>query len=143
MLGPVLFNLYIRSIYSFVQQLGLSIFWYAEDHQITKSFKACTEAEILTIQLNHCFNNIKSRMNQFYLQLNDSQSQIIVFGPRKVLNALHINGINIGTSTIRFVSTVENIGIYMDQRLSFEKQIVELKKRIFRTLRNIRKIRFF
>ena len=33
-LGPVLFNLYIRSIYKCVQRLDFSIFGYADDHQI-------------------------------------------------------------------------------------------------------------
>ncbi|KAL5270292.1 hypothetical protein ACHWQZ_G001136 [Mnemiopsis leidyi] len=37
-LGPVLFNLYIRSIYRFVQKFGFNIFGYADDHQILKSF---------------------------------------------------------------------------------------------------------
>ncbi|KAL5260539.1 hypothetical protein ACHWQZ_G010621, partial [Mnemiopsis leidyi] len=32
-LGPVLFNLYIRSIYRYVQALNFTIFGYADDHQ--------------------------------------------------------------------------------------------------------------
>ena len=41
-----------------------------------------------------------------------------------------------------FVPTVKNLGLVMDNRLVFDKQIVNLKKKCFHTLRNIRKIRF-
>ena len=37
-LGPVLFNIYIRSIYACVQKLGFGILGYADDHQILKVF---------------------------------------------------------------------------------------------------------
>ena len=41
-----------------------------------------------------------------------------------------------------FVPTVKNLGLVMDNQLVFDKQIVNLKKKCFHTLRNIRKIRF-
>ena len=142
-LGPVLFNLYIRSIYSCVKRLGFNILGYADDHQILKSFKAQTESQILNVQLQNCFAAIKRWMNHFFLQLNDSKTQIIVFGSRNVLNELQINGVQLNSSTtIRFVSTVKNLGFHMDSGLTFDKQILELKKKCFRTIRNIRKIKF-
>ena len=82
-------------------------------------------------------------MNSYYLQLNDGKTQIIVFGSTKVLNEVHLNGVNITSGTaIRFISTVKNLGIYMDSKLTLEKQVVNLKKKSFSTLRNICKIRF-
>ena len=82
-------------------------------------------------------------MNQYYLKMNDSKTQIIIFGPTKVLSEIKIHGLNIGTDvTIRFQSTVKNLGVLMDSGLTFEDQVVKLKKQCFRTLRNIYKIRF-
>jgi len=83
-------------------------------------------------------------MNSYFLQLNDGKTQIIVFGSAKVLNMIQLNGINMVSSgtSIRFISNVKNLGIYMDSRLTMENQIVHLKKKCFSTLRNIRKIRF-
>ena len=43
-LGPVLFNLYIRSIYRFVQGLNFTVFGYADDHQILKKFKPINQS---------------------------------------------------------------------------------------------------
>ena len=124
-LGPVLFNLYIRSIYKCVQKLGFHIFGYADDHQILKSFNATSQSMILANELSHCFKIIKKWTNQYYLQLNDSKTQIIVFGSSKVLNNINIKGVNISAgTTIRFISTVKSLGIYMDSRLSMELWLI-------------------
>ena len=100
---------------------------YADDHQVTKSFTCSSQTEVLTIELQNCFETIKRWMNQFFLQLNDSKTQIIVFGSSNVLRSLKINGINLGSNnTIRFVSTVKNLGVYMESSLTFEKQTILL-----------------
>ena len=142
-LGPVLFNLYIRSIYKCVQRLDFSIFGYADDHQILKSFKAEGQVNVITHELTRCFSLIKAWMNRFYLQLNDSKTQIIVCGSSRVLSEIQMQGVHLtmGT-TVRFASCVKNLGVQMDNHLTFEHQIVKLKQNCFRTLRNICKIRF-
>ena len=142
-LGPVLFNLYIRSIYCSVKNLGFKILGYADDHQIYQSFNSCNQLNTLTIQLRQCFRIIKNWMSLYCLQLNDSKTQIIVFGSRNVLNNIQLGGINMSPSTtIRFVSCVKNLGFLLDNQLNFQKQIVEVKRKCFHTIRNIRKIRF-
>ena len=138
-LGPVLFNIYIRSIYSSVKHLGFDVMGYADDHQVYKHFQSCQQSMVLAHELSRCFKVIQNWMNQYYLQLNSSKTQIIVFGTPSI----HIQGINLVDGTcIRFVSTVKNLGVYMDSCLSMEKQVMEVKKKSFRTLRNICKIRF-
>ena len=142
-LGPVLFNLYIRSIYKFVQKFGFNIFGYADDHQILKSFRAEGQVKVLTHELIRCFTQIKFWMNHFFLQLNDSKTQIIVCGSNKVLNQIQIQGIHLTAgTTVRFVNCVKNLGVQMDNHLTFREQVVHLKQKCFRTLRNICKIRF-
>ena len=130
-LGPVLFNLYIRSIYGFVQALNFSIFGYADDHQIMKHFKPYNQGVTLLTKLKECFAAVKSWMQKYYLAMNDSKTQIIIFGPTSVLKEITVNGVNIGSCniTIRFVSTVKNLGIYMDAALSMKDHIAELKKK--------------
>ena len=142
-LGPVLFNLYLRSIYRVVQSCGFKIFGYADDHQVLKSFRPESQLRVLTHELTRCFSQIKSWMNHFFLQLNDSKTQIIVCGSSKILQQIQIQGIHLtmGT-TVRFVDCVKNLGIQMDNLLSFEEQVIHLKKKCYSTLRNICKIRY-
>lgn len=142
-LGPVLFNLYIRSIYHCVKLLGFTIMGYADDHQICKSFPHSKQCEVLSLELKNCFHGIKQWMSKYFLQLNDSKTQIIVFGPSKTLNKILIQGVNITLDTnIRFVSTVKNLGMEMDRCLTFRSHVMTLKQKCFHTLRNVRKLRF-
>ena len=142
-LGPVLFNLYIRSIYTSVKRLGFIILGYADDHQIYKPFTCCNQIDTLIIQLKQCFHLIKSWMSKYFLQLNDSKTKVIVCGSRSTLDSIKLGGVNMtGSTTVRFVSSVKNLGFIMDSQLNFEKQIVDIKKKCFNTIRNIRKIRY-
>ena len=142
-LGPVLFNLYIRSIYRFVQGLDFTIYGYADDHQILKRFKPINQCETLLSKLRGCFESIRAWMRKYFLAMNDSKTQIIVFGPMSVLREINIKGVNFGSdTTVRFVSTVKNLGIHMDSGLTMSNHVVELKKKCFLTLRNLTKIRF-
>ena len=142
-LGPVLFNIYIRSIYRFVQHMNFNIHGYADDHQISKCFKPAAQGVVLTHNIERCFNQIKMWMNEYFLQMNDSKTQIIIYGPPRVLETISIGGVNFGSATsIRFVSDVKNLGVRMDSALTLQAQVVDLKKKCFRTIRNINKIRF-
>jgi len=142
-LGPVLFNLYIRSIYGCVKNLGFNISGYADDHQVFKSFGTTSQGMVLIYDLDRCFQEIKRWMSRYYLQLNDGKTQIIVFGSTNILKEIQINGINTSSgTTVRFISTVKNLGIYMDSQLTLSNHVVNLKKKCFLTLRNICKIRF-
>ena len=142
-LGPVLFNIYIRSIYLCVKKALFKIVGYADDHQIYKSFYAADQHCVLCEELKQCFATIKQWMNQYYLKLNDDKTQIIICGPSRILNKIRMMGVNIAEGIpIQFKTTVKNLGILMDNKLSMRKQVIEVKKRSFRTLRNIRRIRF-
>ena len=134
-LGPVLFNLYLRSIYNCVQKLNFNIFGYADDHQITKVFHPMQQGDVLTVQLVNCFTVIKRWMQSYYLQLNSTKTQIIVFGPARILDEVLIGGVNISPgANIRFVSSVRNLGVQMDNMLTFDAHVTNLKKKCFHIL---------
>ena len=142
-LGPVLFNIYIRSIYGYVQALNFVIHGYADDHQIMKTFRLSEQGTVLGCELKKCFELTKLWMSQYFLKMNDAKTQIIIFGPPKVLRDITIGGINLDDGvSIRFINTVKNLGVNMDSALTMAAQVTGLKQRCFRTLRNIRKIRY-
>ena len=143
-LGPVLFNIYIRSIYLCVQRLGFKIHGYADDHQILKSFRYSSQSIVLTYDLQRCFATIKSWMAQYFLQLNDPKTQICIFGSRRILNKIKIRGVNFPSgTTIRFIPNVKSLGVYMDSLQNLRNQVLELKKKAFCIIRKINKVRFF
>ena len=94
-LGPVLFNMYNRSIYLYVQKIGFSIHGYADDHHILLSFKPSNQSTVFVSEIQNCFERIKVWMNRYYLQFNDSKTQIALFGSGRILNLIKIRGINL------------------------------------------------
>jgi len=142
-LGPVLFNLYIRSLYSTVTKYGFLIQGYADDQQVYKSFPPCKQVEILTMKIRDCILLIQQWMTDFYLQLNPDKTQIMVLGPQRVLSKISLHGIQLTNDVcIRFTSSSKSLGIHIDESLSFKDHIIKLKRDCFRVIRNICKMRF-
>ena len=143
-LGPVLFNIYIRSIYKTVLDCNFLVQGFADDHQIYRSFNHQEEFQILVRDLPACFLQIEKWMASHYLQLNSGKTEIIVFAKNNVLSKIDIHGTFIKPSTcIRFVSTAKNLGFKLDSQLAFTTQINHLKRKTFNMLRKIAKMKKF
>ena len=143
-LGPILFNIYIRSIYSSVTSKSFNIHGFADDHQIYKSFKPNNEYQVLCSDLPKCFQDIERWMSKHYLQLNPGKTEIIIFGSKKVLSELEINGVFLKPSVcIRTVQVAKNLGFLLDSTLRLDPQIKKLKASVCYKLRNISKMRPF
>jgi exonuclease III len=142
-LGPVLFNIYIRSLYSSIRRSGFSAQGYADDQQIYKTFKTGQQVEILSVKLQECFKLIQQWMADYCLKLNPTKTQIMVLSHPKILNSIMIRGAQLTDKVcIRFVSTAKSLGIYMDEQLTMQPQVMALKRDCFRLIRNIRKMSF-
>ena len=143
-LGPVLFNLYIRSLYSTVKDLKFAIHGYADDHQVFKSFSRMNQYATLVDEVPLCFNEISSWMDEHFLQLNPGKTEIMVFGTPSVLGKLSIRGTFLDSETcIRFSPVAKNLGFRLDESLTFNKQVATLKSNCFIKLRAIAKMKSF
>ena len=142
-LGPVLFNIYIRSLYNVIKSTGFSVQGYSDDQQVYKTFKACEQAVFLNSCISECFKTIQDWMIKYCLQLNPGKTQIMIFAPPNVLKAISIKGVFLpGGICVRFTSTARNLGILFDENLSFKNHVTKVKQDCFRMLRNINKRRF-
>ena len=140
-LGPVLFNIYIRSLYSTIHSLNFLVQGFADDHQVYRSYQAKREYNIVAFELPHVFQEIEKWMSLHYLQINPG---IIVFGSSSVMSQLQTKGSFIKPSVcVRFVNTTENLGFRLDSCLNFKAQIKTLKSSCFNKLRKIAKMRPF
>ena len=118
-LGPVLLNIYIRSLYSKILRTGFSVQGYADGQQVYKTFKSCDQVDILCMKAVNCCKTIRGWMLDFHLQLNPGKTKIIVFAPPKILNEISIHCIHLtNTVCVRFVSIVKSLGVYFDQNLN-------------------------
>ena len=142
-LGPVLFNIYVRSLYHRIEKTGFLVQGYADDHQVYRHFRDYEQGKVLTSELQFCLDDIKRWMVEYCLQLNPGKTQIMVLGPNHVVTNIDINGIQLSNGDcIRFTSSTKNLGFIFDRNLSFSEQIKSVKKHCFKLLRQIRKLRF-
>ena len=143
-LGPILFNIYIRSLYKTINSTLFNVHGFADDHQVFKSFKTESEYQIMTDELPVCFRVINEWMTTHFLQLNPGKTEIMVFGTQNTLSKLEIQGVFITPDLcIRLDSTSKNLGLHLDSCLTFSAQVKKLKISCFRKLRNIARMKAF
>ena len=136
-LGPVLFNIYIRSFYEFVEHEGYEIKGVADDHQIYASFSPTYRYQFLVSKLECIFASVDLWMSKFFLKLNPLKSQIIVYCNNILKRLLNINGFILNNSCIRFCETVKNLGFTFDTHLTLEQQVQECVSSVFASIKSI------
>ena len=141
-LGPVLFNIYVRSIYRHVENCGFNVKGFADDHQLYVSFCPTYQYFFLGEKINEVLNVVTKWMNSYFLKLNPNKTKIIVFGPKKVSDLITIHGtfIELDNSCIRFCNVVKNLGVLFDSALSFSSQVKSVVSSVFATIKNIARV---
>ena len=142
-LGPILFNIYIRSFANNVDSIGFDVGGFADDHHLWKELSIIFQMKALGQNLNECFNVISSWMNDFFLRLNASKTKILVIAPASVKQQIPINGTIIDGECIRFVNAAKNLGVLLDTELSFALQINRVVSSCVVTIKDISKIKKF
>ena len=143
-LGPVLFNIYVRSLIAFLESHGFSIHGYADDHQIFKAFRIEFQFDALRSSLPKCLELVASWMKKFFLKLNATKSQVIVFTPDSQSSKLLVQRVLLNDGSIIPISCeAMNLGVLLDSRLSFGPQLDKVISACYRLLRNISSIRKF
>ena len=80
-------------------------------------------------------------MNEFFLRLNASNTKILVIKPPSLTNRICIWGTFINESCVWLVCFAKNLGIVLDEELSFEYHIVKAVKSCFFAIQNLPRIK--
>ena len=142
-LGPILFKIYIRSLYYYINPALYKIFGFADDHQIMKKFVPLLQINALHTDISRYINLISKWMNSYFLSLNPSKTKILVIMPPSLKKRISIHGTFINGQCIRFVSSAKNLEVIIDDELSFDEQIHKVSKSCFNTIQKLSKIKFF
>ena len=142
-LGPPLFNIYIRSFYPFMHAISYEVEGFADDHQLFKKFVPVFQTYVLGTSVYECLQSVSEWMRMYFLKLNKTKTKILVLAPPSILSAITIHGIFLGDECIRFVSNAKNLGVWLDEHLDFKAHIGKKVSSCFLTLRKIAKIRSF
>ena len=140
-LGPKLFNLYSKSLYKYVESTKFSIKGFADDHQLLKHFLPSLQSYALGEGIQQCLDSISRWMNDNFLRLNNGKTKIIVIAPPSIQKEIAIHGIFINNNCIRFADHAKNLGVILDNKLSFDTHIAKVVKTCFGMLRELHSIK--
>ena len=82
-------------------------------------------------------------MNELFLCLNAIKTKILMISPPSIRDNIILRGTFIDNVCIRFVRHAKNLGVILDEVLSFEQQIKYIVKACIGTIKRIAEIKAF
>ena len=98
---------------------------YADDTQIYVSFK-CDDPSQALGKINACISDIRRWMILNKLKINDAKTEFIVFRSPMLKHDLSDLSVNVGGNVIKPSEKVRDLGVILDQTLSFDDHIIVL-----------------
>ena len=135
-LGPILFALYTQEVHKIIESYGLMFHMFADDMQIYTVYKG-NESDL--IPLNNCLNQVKLWANCNYLKLNDNKTKFLRVTSEKP-RIKHLDCKLLDLEVTVFEKQVKNLGVIVDQKLSFKSQINKVCQLGYFMLKNLWRI---
>ena len=102
----------------------ISLYGYADDHGLRMTCKPVAESEISTVKdLQDCLSSVKDWMDENWLKMNSSKTEIIIFGSRQQLSKTMTNSMCINGDKIEINDCIKYLGVWADQHLTFKHHI--------------------
>ena len=133
-LGPLLFNIYINDI---IQVSDFKIKLFADDACLVYS---CGDAKELQTKVNLELNKINHWRKTNKLSVNFNKSNYVIFNNKKCTFKYQIKMEN---NMLERTEDVKYLGVIVDQRLRWHKQINHINKKISNVSYIISKIRHY
>ena len=141
-LGPILFNIYVKSLADVFSISGFNTLSYADDNSGYQVFSISSSNTVFTESIPNLLSNISNWMEDYYLKLNEDKTKVIVFGSRSFKSSLQTDRLTTANGeVIEFVEKVKYLGVHLDDSLSMQQHINKITSHCYSNLRKIKCIR--
>ena len=141
-LGPILFNIYVKSLSSVFTSNGFSSLSYADDNSGYQIFSLSSQSSVFNSTVPNCIDSIKLWMDSYFLKINESKTDIIVFAKPSFHHGLSNTVVTLNNGDIIEISDrVEYLGVHFDKFLNFLPHINEITSHCYSSLKTIKRMR--
>jgi len=137
--GRSRFYTYTADLTRLVHSHGLCVHLYADDTQV---YGFCRDdgSEILQSTVSTCVDAIPAWMKSSRLQLNTTKTEVMWCASSRRMCQVPAVPLHIGADSITPVSSVRDLGVYLDSDLSIKTHISRTVSSCFGVLRQIRSV---
>ena len=139
LLGPVLFIYYIATLENIIQDTSTSLLGYADDHAVYNSFLPTDEFPALR-NLTEVTEKIRNWMRQSFLKINDSKTEIVIFGTHSQCNKITTTAMEVGETLVNISPELTYPDVHLDNNLTLKSHILTKAKGASHHLYRIRQI---
>ena len=139
-LRPLLFTLYIAPLRDVIQAYNLNCMFYADDSQVYIAVNPNHPSDALTT-LRQCVEHIFSWNTRNMLKSNPGKTEVLHFTSRFMKQPSFGDSITFEGTEIIITKKARNLGVVMDNNLSFSSHINEICKKSTLVIRSIGRTR--
>ena len=140
-LGPKLFNIYVRSQPKVFEKFNFLSSSFADDSNGRKTFSLKFQFNILKYDIEKCMGEITNWMNTMFLKINPDKTEILLLYPDTLSSEVVIKGALFDGQCIRFSHKVKNVGVWLDEHLNLEAHVNTITSHCYKLLKNIGRLR--
>ena len=139
-LGPLLYILYTADIPQICRRAGLATHLYADDIQSYSSITPQESLQAVKLTMT-ALTQLSDWMKVNRLKLNQDKTQFMWIGRKQMLDKIRLDVIHAHFPDLKFLSSVNDLGVVLDENLNMEEQVGGICRSCFYHLRQIRAIR--